>query len=304
MALAPLTLKSCAVVAGAKVILVRTALLGNQAGVAILNSLAELKVAVLGAQGSLLPQIAITDRKYELEEDVKKLQAPPKVVTSHVRSQGSQRVGVKTQSSVVIKIQWRKVLLQDKGHWVRHGQKVPALRSHLKEVCAIAETLLLDLWAPKDVAKNETVAYARVNGTSVGFVMRELTECRLVVTPPKTWQSATAVTSLPRSRLAEQCMRRLKACHLKRSSRTARYGGVKRAWSSVLGTMMQSPRGTFGIAVPHKHMDTVQAATGGPSGQRWVLRGTSKHWIKSEVEDLISMMQWNATVIAPLGSRP
>eukprot|EP00971_Amphidinium_carterae_P344718 6485283-Amphidinium_carterae.2 len=54
-----------------KTIPVRTALLGNQAGVAILNSLAELKAAVLRARGSLLPQIAITDRKYELEEDEK-----------------------------------------------------------------------------------------------------------------------------------------------------------------------------------------------------------------------------------------
>eukprot|EP00971_Amphidinium_carterae_P344717 6485283-Amphidinium_carterae.1 len=210
---------------------------------------------------------------------------------------------LRQQSSVVIKIQWSKVLLMDSGHWVPYGQKVPALRSHLKEVSPIAEALLLDLWAPKDVAKNETVAYARVNATSVGFVMGELTECRLVVTPPKLWQSATTVTWFKGVSTYEQASRAVHEASEDLPLEEKLEDGLvwKRQTCMVIRVGSHDAKPTFGIAVPHKYMDRVQAATGGPAGQRWVLRGTSEHWVKSEVEEVVSMMQWNATVIGPLG---
>eukprot|EP00971_Amphidinium_carterae_P101646 2011965-Amphidinium_carterae.1 len=314
--------------AAGKALPVRTTLLGNQAAVAIFRSPAELRTAITRAGGSVLPQAAVTDKLFDVGDDIKQLQTPPHAVTLefqvvdagdehefvqlpcylwHIAGQPLEvqevaELVLRTQSSAVLKVQWHKALLHDQGHWVPYGQKAVALRQHIKDVALAVEALLLDMWTTKDGGPKDTFAYVRVKTSAVGVVIAELTQARLAVTPPKSWQAHTVVT----------WMKGVSTYDLAAKTVFEATDGLRELpladglqWipkaSMVIRAGIGGGKPTFGVAVPREHAPRVQSVLGAPHGKRWVLRGTSRDWLQSEIEEVLASLKWSASVIGPLG---
>eukprot|EP00971_Amphidinium_carterae_P148738 2949049-Amphidinium_carterae.2 len=158
------------------------------------------------------------------------------------------------------------------------------------------------MWTTKDGGPKDTFAYVRVKTSAVGLAIAELTQARLAVTPPKSWQAHTVVTWLKGVTTFDLAAKTVfEATEGLRDSPLAEgLQWIPKA-SLVIRAGATGSKPTFGIAVPQSYAHQVQSVLGAPHGQRWVLRGTSRDWLQTEIEEVLSSLQWSAAVVGPLG---